>query len=541
MTVTRSQSGKTPRKPIPEGFVETPGARRRTTRKSTTSNSRSASPAPNGAPTETAHSIATDPAVKVSEEEQIKAANDVLANGKPKARVIDGWLEGSDPKIDLNPHFDFGGTPGVTAMMIGFPLLMWYMWIGATYYDGKFPHRESSDQSWVDFGKQMVWLAYTGAFPHAKAWAMYWVFLAVQVLFYMTLPGVYSKGKPLPHEGGKQLLYFNNSVWSFYTNIVLALTLHFTGVFKLYTLIDEFGPLMSVAIISGFLVSIAVFISAHVRGKTHRMTGHIIYDFFMGAELNPRLFGLLDFKMFLEVRMPWYILFFMSLSAAARQYEQYGYVSGEIGFILMAHYLYANACSKGEEMICITWDMYYEKLGFMLVFWNMAGVPLSYCHCTIFLANHDPATYAWPKYLLVPLYASYLFAYWVWDTGNSQKNMFRASEKGYQQHRKTFPQLPWKFVDNPQYIKTETGDSLLVDGWYKYARKIHYTADTWFAICWGLITGFHSPFPWFYPIFFCVMITHRAWRDIQRCKEKYGTAWEEYEKRVPYLFIPYVF
>jgi hypothetical protein len=34
------------------------------------------------------------------------------------------------------------------------------------------------------------------------------------------------------------------------------------------------------------------------------------------------------------------------------------------------------------------------------------------------------------------------------------------------------------------------------------------------------------------------MIIHRAYRDIQRCREKYGEAWKEYERRVPYLFIP---
>ncbi|KAI7335292.1 hypothetical protein KC315_g3308, partial [Hortaea werneckii] len=114
-------------------------------------------------------------------------------------------------------------------------------------------------------------------------------------------------------------------------------------------------------------------------------------------------------------------------------------------------------------------------------------------------------------------------------------------ERGYQQHRKTFPQLPWKEVKNPQKLTTESGDSILVDGWYKYARKIHYTCDLYFALCWGLITGFNSPFPWFYPVFFACMIVHRAYRDIQRCREKYGDVWVEYEKRCPYLFIPYVF
>lgn len=59
-----------------------------------------------------------------------------------------------------------------------------------------------------------------------------------------------------------------------------------------------------------------------------------------------------------------------------------------------------------------------------------------------------------------------------------------------------------------------------------------------FAISWGLITGFNSPFPWFYSCFFAVMIVHRARRDILRCRERYGEAWMEYERRVPYLFIP---
>jgi Ergosterol biosynthesis ERG4/ERG24 family len=37
------------------------------------------------------------------------------------------------------------------------------------------------------------------------------------------------------------------------------------------------------------------------------------------------------------------------------------------------------------------------------------------------------------------------------------------------------------------------------------------------------------------------MITHRAVRDIQRCRAKYGEAWREYERRVPWLFVPVSF
>ena len=59
--------------------------------------------------------------------------------------------------------------------------------------------------------------------------------------------------------------------------------------------------------------------------------------------------------MFLEVRLPWYTLLLLSGGAAARQYEQFGWVSGEVMFLVMAHFLYANACSKGEECIVTTW------------------------------------------------------------------------------------------------------------------------------------------------------------------------------------------
>jgi delta24(24(1))-sterol reductase len=242
--------------------------------------------------------------------------------------------------------------------------------------------------------------------------------------------------------------------------------------------------------------------------------------------------------MFFMVRLPWFMLFFLSAAGAAKQREQYGRVSPEVLFILMAHFLYANACCKGEEMIVVTWDIFHEKWGFMLIFWNMSGVPLSYCHCTLFLAYHDPATYQWSRAGLVALYASYIFMYWVWDTSMSQRTFFRAQERGSDQIRNTFPQLPWRHVKNPQKITTSAGDSLLVDGWCKYARRIPYTCDVYFAVAWALVTGFDSPWPWFYPVFFTVMIVHRAYRDIERCKAKYGKDWDEYERRVPYLLIP---
>lgn len=259
-----------------------------------------------------------------------------------------------DPRIDDSGHFEFGGSPGVLTMMIGFPVLMYYMWIGATYYDGSFPW-PAEGQTAPEFLAHLKSLVYVGAYPSLQTWIMYWSFVIYGGLCYILLPGIWVKGKRLEHEGGRQLDYYCSGPWSFYLTIILMATLHFTGVFKLYTIIDEFGPLLSVAIISGYSVSIIAYFSALYRRAQHRMSGFFLYDFFMGAELNPRMFGILDFKMFFEVRLPWYILLMVTAATAARQYENYGYVSGEVAFLLMAHFLYANACSKGEECIVTTW------------------------------------------------------------------------------------------------------------------------------------------------------------------------------------------
>ncbi|KAL2823300.1 delta(24(24(1)))-sterol reductase [Aspergillus cavernicola] len=436
-------------------------------------------------------------------------------------------------------HFEFGGAPGVTALMLGFPLLMYYMFIGATVYDGKLPLPDPN-QTVLDFIHHLGELVYTHAYPHKQAWVIYWTFLTFEGFAYLYFPGVHRVGKPLPHLNGHQLPYYCSAVWSWFVTIALALALHFAGLFRLDTLITEFGPIMSVAIASGYIVSFIAYFSALARGAQHRMTGSHIYDFFMGAELNPRLFKWIDMKMFFEVRIPWFILFLLTLATALKQFEELGYVSGEVGFLLLAHFLYTNACAKGEDLIIPTWDMYYEKWGFMLIFWNLAGVPMSYCHCTLYLAHHPPSTYQKNPVVLAIWAAVYVFVYWIWDTCNSQKSIFRAEERGATVDRKSFPQLPWRSIRHPKTIRVEGGGLILCDGWYGICRKIHYTCDWFFAISWGLITGFQSPFPWFYSIFFTVMIIHRARRDIERCRERYGEAWMEYERRVPYLFIPYI-
>lgn len=134
------------------------------------------------------------------------------------------------------------------------------------------------------------------------------------------------EGLPVPSLGYKTLMYKCNAIGCIYTTMITAAALHYYNIFRMTEIIDNFGHLMTVAMIVGFGVSFFMYFITVATGNQIRMSGSFIYDVFMGACLNPRI-GPVDLKMWLEVRIPWVIVFFMSVSGACKQYEQYGYVT----------------------------------------------------------------------------------------------------------------------------------------------------------------------------------------------------------------------
>ncbi|KAG5439125.1 hypothetical protein PCANB_001424 [Pneumocystis canis] len=431
MVETRAQSAKTPVKSLSSGIIRTQSPK----------------------VTRSRRSIKMDAEIETS---RIRSSSRIRARGL---------------KEDKFQYYEFGGPLGTGLMILFFPCLMYYLWICSTFYNSRWVWL-TVDESYIAFIQRMINHIIQGAFPHVRAWLIYWGFLLIQGGMAVTLPGVYSKGLPLSHKNNEKLTYYCNAAWSFYVSIIIALVFHVSGIFDMYTLVMEFGPLLSVSILSGFLVSFIAYFYAVATGNQHRMSGSFVYDLFMGAILNPRIGKYFDLKMFFEVRIPWFILFFISLAVGIKQYEVYGYISPQVCFVILAHYLYANACAKGEELIVTTWDMAYEKWGFMLIFWNMSGVPFTYCHCTLFLATHSPHVYQWSGAYNVFCRSFCVTNYILFI---SQKNRFRQQQQGVLQLRKTFPQLPWQTLKNPTYIKCSNGGTLLTSGWYRFARKIHYT------------------------------------------------------------------
>lgn len=218
------------------------------------------------------------------------------------------------------------------------------------------------------------------------------------------------------------------------------------GPAPLLWIVDNWGRLLTTSAVFANVFCIGLHVVTVRKGKAVRMTGNLVYDFFMGASLNPRIMGV-DLKMFAEIRVSWITLFFLSSSAAAKQITRDGHLSGPMMVVWIAHFLYANACMKGEECVPFTWDIFHEKYGWMLIFWNLAGVPFVYCwnaYFALYYFNGRP-TFASPYYYA--LLGVLLVAYYIWDTAQSQRNHFRMQwNNTFYERKYAFPKVRFAWL-----------------------------------------------------------------------------------------------
>jgi len=151
-------------------------------------------------------------------------------------------------------------------------------------------------------------------------------------------------------------------------------------------------------------------------------------------------------------------------------------------------------------------------------------VPFTYTIQTRYLVDHpvNLSYFALFGILLVQLLGLYIFR-----AANGQKDEFRSDSN----HPK------WEGM----YMSTERGTKLLTKGWWGRARHINYLGDIIMSFAWGLPCGFDHAIPYFYNLYFILLLGHRERRDDDKCSRKYKKDWQRYCSVVPHRIIPYVY
>lgn len=293
-------------------------------------------------------------------------------------------------------------------------------------------------------------------------------------------------------------------------------------------------------------------------------TGNVIYDFYIGRELNPRvtlpLFGEIDVKAWLEMRpglTGWALL---NCAFIAKQYRLHGYVSDSILIVALVQAYYVLEGQFFESGILGMMDIVTDGLGFMLTFGDIVWVPFLYSTQCRYLSVY-PVHLGWARIAIIG--AVFSLGLFIFRSTNSQKYRFR-----------THPNHP--SVKNLPFIQTKRGTRLLTGGWWGLARHVNYFGDWLQTLPFCLPTGLagyvilppgtalagapgvftlldgrqvtqNGAAPWgmlftyFYSVWFACLLVHRERRDDKACAEKYGDDWDEYKRRVKWRIIPGVY
>ncbi|XP_030872128.2 delta(14)-sterol reductase LBR isoform X2 [Gorilla gorilla gorilla] len=317
-----------------------------------------------------------------------------------------------------------------------------------------------------------------------RVFGVYLLWFLIQVLFYLLPIGKVVEGTPL--IDGRRLKYRLNGFYAFILTSAVIGTSLFQGV-EFHYVYSHFLQFALAATVFCVVLSVYLYmrsLKAPRNDLSPASSGNAVYDFFTGRELNPRI-GTFDLKYFCELR------------------------PGLIGW----------------EALLTTMDIIHDGFGFMLAFGDLVWVPFIYSFQAFYLVSH-PNEVSWPMASLIIVLK--LCGYVIFRSANSQKNAFRKNPSDPKlAHLKT--------------IHTSTGKNLLVSGWWGFVRHPNYLGDLIMALAWSLPCGFNHILPYFYIIYFTMLLVHREARDEYHCKKKYGVAWEKYCQRVPYRIFPYIY
>ena len=397
-----------------------------------------------------------------------------------------------------------GDFLGSLLLLAALPSFTYYIWICVTEFDGAlvFP------------GLDLLRHIPAPTITAVTAYASWFVFQAV---LQIVAPGKVHEGVPL--SDGTRLKYKMNGWFSFWFTLGVVVAGVLLGWISPTLWFDQFGPLLTTVNIFAFAFSLFLYF----QGK--RTTGNAIYDYFVGTALNPRL-GSFDLKFFCEAR-PGLILWILAdLSLAAKQYQLHGHVTAPMILVNAFQFLYVADYYFFEEAILTTWDIKYENFGWMLCWGDLVWVPFVYSLQAFYLVNH---THELSVLATIGLVALNLTGYVIFRGTNIQKHRFRKNPAG----------LVWG--KPPEYIETRHGTLLLTSGWWGIARHLNYFGDLLLALAWCLPTGLEHPLPYFYLVYFIILLVHREWRDNAMCRDKYGADWEAYCRKVPWRIVPGIY
>jgi delta14-sterol reductase len=424
---------------------------------------------------------------------------------------------------ELNPRtteLEWMGIPGACSMVLGLPIAV----VGLNAMCSSTGCSLDAAPQFVDIAAGHVQAALPNL-PTALGLTLLWY--AFHCAMYLAPWGARPQGMPL-RAGRPALTYNMNALHAMAASYLLAIVGHVTGIFDFGTLAPLFMPLALAALLLAFAFSLALHVASYRSDKVLLAlggnTGNLVYDFWVGRELNPRL-GELDLKFMFELRpglIGWTLLNWAFVVHA----QQQGTLTLALVLVAFMQTMYVGDGLLFEAGNLTMMDIVHDGFGFMLVCGDIAWVPFLYTLQGSYLYHfpqHHSAVY------LALCTVLHFGGYALFRGSNSQKDTFRKD-----------PKHP--AVAHLEVMKTSAGKSLITSGYWGVCRHPNYVGDWVMTLAWSMLCGPSAVLPYFQPIYFAALLMHRQLRDEVQMKHKYGDKdWKAFCDKVPYRLIPNVY
>lgn len=406
-------------------------------------------------------------------------------------------------------------------------ILMWYTCV---HLNGSVAELVAlfSTQGFIGTVKS-IWLPVF--FGTQTAWTMVGCFAAFELALMKILPGKRFEGPTTPT--GNIPVYKANGVAAFaLTLFTYWLCAYPLGLFKASIIYDNFGGLLGALNIFSLGFCLLLYFKGRFfpSSEDSSYTGNFIFDYYWGTELYPRILGW-DVKLFTNCRfgmMGWPLII---LSFAAAQHETMGltdalFVSVALQLIYIAKFFW------WETGYLRSLDIMHDRAGFYICWGCLVWVPAVYTsHSLYMVANPHELGWFWSAVIMVcgivAIFTNYL--------ADHQRQEVRATGG----ECLVWGKKPDIIVGHYTTKNGEAKESLLLaSGWWGISRHFHYIPEILGAFFWTVPALFDHALPYFYVVFLTILLTERAFRDDNRCADKYGKDWETYCAKVPYKIVP---
>lgn len=369
-------------------------------------------------------------------------------------------------------------------------------------------------------------------FGSKAAWAMIGIFAALQLALMKLVPGKKYQGTVT--RMGNVPEFIDNGLATY----LITFALFFIGAyaFKLYSpgiIYFHFGEILGALNLTALLFCLFLYFKGRFfpSSSDNSTTGNFIFDYYWGTELFPRILGW-DVKQFTNCRFGMTGWSLAVVSFAFAQGEIYGHVDYAIAISAALIFIYLFKFFIWESGYMKSMDIQVDRAGFMICWGCLVWVPAVYTSPVFFMVKHPVGLSAfWAAVIFIAGFVSIWINYWA----DRQRQEVRATNG----QTKIWGATP--VLIKASYT-TEQGEKksnlLLASGFWGVSRHFHYVPELMSAFFWSCATGFSYLMPFFYVIFLTVLLTHRAFRDDEKCRNKYGSDWAAYCERVPYKIIP---